>query len=186
MVAIAVPRLPMLRRGRSAAHLALPRRHVGAPVAKLRNVAVAALGERARIEDARDLATVGEPHLAAIQVWRLARFHPAPYLVRYAVDLALDRNPTLGHLEHAGVPVIDRVQPVARRGARLAEKLGPREIAVQRQAAHQRAVHEQLERHFRSRLAAIRPAPPARRGSATRAAPRQLPPATRPGSRSRP
>ena len=127
----------------------LSRRHVGAPVAELGDVAVAALGQLARVEDALDLAAVGQAHRAAVEVRRLARLDPAPDLVRHEVDLARDRDAAVGHLEHAGVAVIDRVQAVDRRRPGRAQELRALKVAVQRQAAHQRAVDEELDRHGR-------------------------------------
>ena len=114
---------------------------------------MAALGELARVEDAGHLTPAFEPHRAAVEVRRLARLDPAPDLVRHEVHFARDRDAAFRHLEHAGMAVADRVQPIDRRGPRLAEELRALEVAVQRQAAHQRAVDEQLDRHGQSSAA---------------------------------
>jgi hypothetical protein len=43
--------------------------------------------------------------------------------------------------------VADGVEPVDRRGAKRAEEFRAGQVVMQRQAAHQRAVDEQIERH---------------------------------------
>jgi hypothetical protein len=124
-----------------------PACRVGAPVAELRDVGMAAFGQRLRIEDALDGAAAFEPDRTAIEIRRLARLDPPPDLVGHEIELARDRHPALCNLEHAGVAVADRVQPVERRRARLAQELCALEVGVEREATHQRAVDEQLEGH---------------------------------------
>ena len=69
------------------------------------------------------------------------------HVVGHPVQLAGHRDAARLYLEHARVYVVDRVQPVARGGLACLQELGACEIRMQRQTAHQRAVHEQLDAH---------------------------------------
>ena len=69
--------------------------HVGPPVAKLRNIAVMALGKLLRKETAERPPAVGGLDLAAIEIGRLARLDRSLHIVRYEIKLVLYSNPAL-------------------------------------------------------------------------------------------
>src|SRR5690242_14049301 len=85
---------------------------------------------------------------------RLAGLDTPPDLVGHLIELALDGDAALVQLVHTGMPITDRVQPVARRRSRLSEKLGSMltarraAIAVAGEAARRPAVQPTRRRIF--------------------------------------
>ena len=88
---------------------------------------------------------------APLSMRRLAVLDAPPDLVAHAVHLARDGDATGLELEHAGMNVADRVEPINWRGEERTEERRTVEVVMQLEAAHQRSVHEQLDRHLRHR-----------------------------------
>ena len=120
---------------------------VGAPITEFGNVFIAAFGDGARKQDAIDDAAVRQFDRTAVEVGRFAGLDACAHLIAHAVDLACDRNAAGLDLEHAGMDIIDGVEPVNWRRTDGADELGTIQIMMQRKPAHQRAVYEQIHGH---------------------------------------
>jgi hypothetical protein len=118
---------------------------------------VSALGELTGIENAVARASPLQQHLAAVQVRWLAGLDPVPHVVRHPVELSIDGDAALADLEHRGMNVVHGVQAVSGLRDELAEECGAVQVGVQRETAHQGAVHEELSAVAGRRLHQLAP-----------------------------
>jgi hypothetical protein len=135
---------------RGLPNLALPLcsgRPVLAPATVLGDVAMTMLSELAGVEDTVEDTAVIERDGTLVEIGGLAGLNPAPDLVGQAVELPANADAALSDFEHAGVPVVDRVEAIARSGTELTKELGAGKIGVEGEASHEGAVDEELKWH---------------------------------------
>src|SRR5262249_37353538 len=117
-------------------------RAVRSPAAPARDLALA-LAQRGLTEHAEHFLAVAEPHLADAEPRRLLEQDLAEAGVRHVPDLHRDGRAALAHPDHRRMAVLDGPEAIVGRGGRLAHeaRADGEEVAVQGEAAHQRAIH---------------------------------------------
>src|SRR5258705_53983 len=125
----------------------MPATRAASALAASRTARLQQLSTRSRrlAEDTQGLFAIGEAELSDAEPGGLSEEDRGEPGGRHLPHLDRDRRAVPGHADHRGMPVADRPEAVVRPRGRLAReaRTGRDQIAVQLEAAHQRAVHRQ-------------------------------------------